>query len=70
MKTIIVVASVALAAGCMTTRDAAQTAVLRAADGSIWIRSDEISRFRCERGILWCDDGTGRLTQRRCRCTQ
>jgi hypothetical protein len=60
---------VALAAGCATSQEHPPTVVLRAADGPIWIRTEEISRFRCETGLLQCEDAGGRLTLRRCHCS-
>ena len=58
----------ATAAGCATERTAPRTTVLRVADGPVFIYADEIERFRCERGLLTCDDAVGRLSQRLCRC--
>jgi hypothetical protein len=60
----------AIATGCSTQLTAPSSVVLRAADGPVWIRSDEIGRFRCEQGLLTCDDAVGRLSQRRCRCLE
>jgi len=58
----------ASAAGCVTTPTGPPGVVLRVADGTVWIRTEEIGRFRCEDGFLTCDDAGGRLSQRRCRC--
>jgi hypothetical protein len=60
----------AIAAGCSTQLTAPPSVVLRAADGPVWIRTEEIGRFRCARGLLTCDDAVGRLSQRRCRCLE
>jgi hypothetical protein len=60
----------AIAAGCATPSTAPPSIVLRAADGAVWIGTEEIGRFRCERGLLTCDDPVGRLSQRRCRCLE
>jgi len=60
----------AIATGCATPRTAPPSIVLRAEDGPVWIRTDEIGRFRCERGLLTCDDPVGRLSQRHCRCLE
>ena len=65
----IVLVGAAFAAGCTMPRSQSPTVVLRDGDGSIWIRTEEISRFTCENGVLLCDDAMGRLTRRRCRCT-
>jgi hypothetical protein len=60
----------AIATGCTTRLTAPPSVVLRAADGAVWIRTEEIGRFRCEQGLLTCDDAVGRLSQRRCRCLE
>jgi hypothetical protein len=56
--------------GCATPSTAPPTVVIRIADGSVWIDTDEIGRFRCDKGLLTCDDALGRLSQRRCRCLE
>jgi hypothetical protein len=60
----------AIATGCSTQLSAPPSVVLRAVDGPVWIRTEEIGRFRCEHGLLVCDDAVGRLSQRRCRCLE
>ena len=60
----------AIATGCATPRLESPGIVLRAADGAVWIRTEEIGRYRCERGLLACEDPGGRLSQRRCRCLE
>jgi hypothetical protein len=61
---------IAIATGCSTQLSAPPSVVLRAVDGPVWIRTEEIGRFRCEQGLLTCDDAVGRLSQRRCRCLE
>lgn len=56
--------------GCATPPTVPPSVVLRAADGPVWIYTDEVARFRCERGPLICDSGDGRLSLRRCRCIE
>ncbi len=56
--------------GCATPPTGPPGIVLRVADGTVWIRTEEIGRFQCEKGLLTCDDAGGRLSQRRCRCLQ
>jgi len=60
----------AIATGCATPRTSPPDVVLCAADGPVWLQTEEIGRFRCERGLLTCDDAVGRLSQRRCRCLE
>ena len=60
----------AIATGCATQLTAPPSIVLRVADGSVWIHTEEIGRFRCEIGLLTCDGAVGRLSQRRCRCLE
>jgi hypothetical protein len=60
----------AIATGCATEPTAPPSIVLRVADGPVWLRTEEIGRFRCEQGLLTCDDGGGRLSLRRCRCLE
>ena len=67
---LIIATLAATAGGCATQPSAPLDIVLRAADGPLWIRTEEIGRFRCDRGLLTCDDAVGRLSQRRCRCLE
>jgi hypothetical protein len=60
----------AIATGCATQPTDAASVVLRAVDGAVWLYTEEIDRFRCETGLLTCDDAGGRLSQRRCRCLE
>lgn len=60
----------AIVTGCATPPTVPPPLVLRAADGPVRIYTDEIARFRCERGPLICDGGDGRLSLRRCRCIE
>ncbi len=60
----------AMATGCATQPTESESVVLRAADGAVWIYTEEIDRFRCDTGVLTCDDTVGRLSQRRCRCLE
>ena len=60
----------AIATGCATEPTAPPSIVLRLADGPVWIHTEEIDRFQCERGRLICDAGVGRLSERRCRCLE
>ena len=66
----LIIAALAATAGCATQPTAPPDIVLRATDGSVWIDTEEVGRFRCERGLLTCDDAVGRLSQRRCRCLE
>lgn len=56
------------AAGCSTLPTEQGQIMLRAADGAIWLRPDDIHRYLCEDGLLVCTDGNGRLSSRLCRC--
>lgn len=60
----------AITTGCATEPTEPPSVVLRAADGAVWIYTEEIDRFRCETGLLTCVDAGGRLSQRRCRCLE
>lgn len=60
----------AMAAGCATPPAALPSLLLRVADGWVWIETEEIGRFRCEKGLLTCNDAGGRLSRRRCRCLE
>jgi hypothetical protein len=59
----------AFAAGCAMPT-APSGVVLRPADGPVWLRTEEIDRFRCDRGLLVCSDGGGRVSQRLCSCVE
>jgi hypothetical protein len=59
-----------LGTGCATPPTAPADVVLRIADGAVWLTTEEIGRFRCERGLLVCDSADGRVSLRRCRCLQ
>ena len=60
----------AITTGCATQATDPASVVLRAADGPVWLYTEEIDRFRCDTGVLTCDDTVGRLSQRRCRCLE
>jgi hypothetical protein len=61
---------VVVATGCATTSHESPTVVLRAADGPLWLYTEEIGRFRCEQGLLVCTDAIGRRSRRFCSCTE
>lgn len=44
--------------------------VLRVTDGPLWLRTEEIARYRCAIGLLVCQDAVGRRSARLCRCQQ
>jgi hypothetical protein len=60
----------ATAVGCATPPTAWPSLVLRVADGWVWVDSEQMDRFQCDRGLLTCDDAGGRLSRRRCRCLE
>ena len=61
---------VAVATSCATPSHESNAVVLRAADGTVWLYTEEIGRFRCERGLLVCTDAIGRRSRRFCSCTE
>ena len=60
----------AIATGCANPPTAPSELVLRAADGWVWLTSEQIRRYRCDHGILACEHAIGRMSPRRCRCPQ
>ena len=62
--------AVALATSCATPSRESPAVVLRASDGTVWLYTEQIGRFQCERGILICADAIGRRSPRLCRCTE
>jgi len=62
--------TVAVATGCVTPSREAPAVVLRAADGPLWLYTEEIDRFQCEQGLLVCTDAIGRRSTRFCRCEE
>jgi hypothetical protein len=57
-------------AGC--TAGASPQAVIEIGerDGPLWLRPDEIRYYGCEVGVLFCDGGAGRRSERLCRCIE
>ena len=66
----VAVFTVAVAAGCATPSRDSSVVVLRAADGVLWLRTEEIGRYVCESGLLVCTDAVGRRSSRLCRCEE
>jgi hypothetical protein len=69
-RCVILILMPAIAPGCVTPLTVPPSIILRVADGPVWLRTEEIGGFRCEHGLLVCDDAVGRLSQRRCRCLE
>jgi len=66
----VAVFTVAVATGCATSPRESPAVVLRAADGPLWLYTEEIDRYQCERGLLVCTDAIGRRSRRFCRCEE
>ena len=64
----VAVFTVAVATGCATSSRESTAVLLRPADGPLWLYTEEIDRFQCERGLLVCTDAIGRRSKRFCRC--
>ena len=62
--------TVAVATGCATSSRDSPAVMLRAADGPLWLYTEEIGRYQCERGLLVCTDPIGRRSKRLCRCEE
>jgi hypothetical protein len=62
--------AVVVATGCVTPSRDSPPVVLRAVDGPIWLYTEQIDRYQCERGVLVCTDAVGRRSPRLCRCEE
>jgi hypothetical protein len=51
------------------TDSSGQFVVLGAEDGR-WLRADDIDRYKCSVGVLFCEAGFGRRDARYCECTE
>jgi hypothetical protein len=63
-------AILALAAnGCAVTY-APRSRSLSETDGVLWLPGDEIQHYRCDVGVLMCDNSISKLAERLCRCVR
>jgi hypothetical protein len=66
------VAAVALAAlataGCSASASPRPEIELSVHDGPISVRPGDVDRYVCTDGVLFCESGVGRTSERLCRC--
>lgn len=43
---------------------------LRPSDPPVWVSPDQMERYVCVEGLLFCESEGNRLSKRLCRCTQ
>jgi hypothetical protein len=60
---------IAFVAGCYSAATRADAdLMLRVRDGTVWVTSEDMPRYRCVDGVFVCTNDGGRLTLQRCRC--
>jgi hypothetical protein len=57
------------ASGCVVDAVQPRTITINEADGTLWVPTDTAARLQCDDGLLLvCSTGSGRLSNRECRC--